>query len=185
VAATARCLQAEGRADRVLIVDWDVHHGNGTQDIFWEDPSVFFLSLHQSPHWPGTGSAEEIGAGFGRGFTRNVPIAPATPRGEYLRLFQDNLDSVCDAFAPDFILISAGFDVLAGDPLGGQLLEPEDIHDLATRLMARADQACGGRMVAVLEGGYEIRRTGQGAVALLRALAGVGVGDPTLLPYAG
>jgi acetoin utilization deacetylase AcuC-like enzyme len=185
VAATARYLQEEGKADRVLIVDWDVHHGNGTQDIFWEDPSVFFLSLHQSPHWPGTGKADEIGAGPGRGFTRNVPLEPGTPRSEYLRLFQDHLDSVCDAFSPDFVLLSAGFDVLAGDPLGGQLLEPEDMHDLAKRLMARADEACGGRMVAVLEGGYDVRRTGHGAVAMLRALAGAGAGDPTLLPGEG
>jgi len=185
VAVTARALQREARAERVLIVDWDVHHGNGTQDIFWEDPSVFFLSLHQWPHWPGTGSADEVGGGAGRGFTHNVPLAAATPREEYLRRFEESLDFAFGAFRPDFVLVSSGLDVLAGDPLGGQLLEPEDMHTLTRLLMARADEACGGRVVAMLEGGYDVRRTGLGVVAVLRALAGVDVADPTLPGAAG
>jgi acetoin utilization deacetylase AcuC-like enzyme len=180
IAVTARRLQAEGKAERVLIVDWDVHHGNGTQDVFWQDPSVFFLSLHQFPHWPGSGRADEIGSGAGRGFTANVPLLPSTPRAQYLAAYDEALDRAFDAFRPDFILVSSGFDVLAGDPLGGQLLEPSDMHTLATRLMARADDACGGRLVALLEGGYDVRRTAQGTVAVLRALAGVRESDPTL-----
>jgi acetoin utilization deacetylase AcuC-like enzyme len=162
----------------VLIVYWDVHHGNGTQDIFWEDPSVFFISLHQFPHWPGTGRADEVGEGQGRGFTRNVPLPPGTPRDAYLKRFDESLDSVLEGFRPDFVLVSSGFDVLAGDPLGGQLLEPEDMHTLTRRLMARADESCGGRVVILLEGGYDVRRTGLGAVAVMRALAGVEA-DPT------
>jgi acetoin utilization deacetylase AcuC-like enzyme len=180
VAVTARWLQHEGRAERVLIVDWDVHHGNGTQDIFWEDPSVFFLSLHQYPHWPGTGSAEEVGAGAGRNFTRNVPLRPGTPRPEYLRRYEESLDEVLTRFRPDFVLVSSGFDVLAGDPLGGQMLEPGDMHTLASGLLARANEACDGRMVALLEGGYDVRRTGEGTVSVLRALAGAPSPAPTL-----
>jgi acetoin utilization deacetylase AcuC-like enzyme len=185
VAATARWLQAQGRAERVLIVDWDVHHGNGTQDIFWEDPSVYFLSLHQYPHWPGTGSAAEVGAGPGRGFTRNVPLRAGTPRAEYLRCYDDSLDSTLAAFRPDFILVSSGFDVLAGDPLGGQLLEPEDMHTLTTGLMDRAEEVCGGRVVVLLEGGYDVRRTGEGTVQVLRALTGLSSTGQTLGPTRG
>ena len=180
VAATARWLQREGRAERVLIVDWDVHHGNGTQDIFWEDGSVSFLSLHQFPHWPGTGRADETGAGPGKGATKNVPLPPGTPREEYRSSYEEALDDVLDTFHPDFVLVSAGFDVLAGDPLGGQLLEPEDMHDLTRRLMERAEEVCRGRVVALLEGGYQVRRTGLGAAAVLRALAGVEHAEPTL-----
>jgi acetoin utilization deacetylase AcuC-like enzyme len=185
VAVVARRLQQEGRAGRVLIVDWDVHHGNGTQDIFWEDPSVFFLSLHQFPHWPGTGRADEVGAGRGRGFTRNVPLPPSTPREQYLERYQETLDSVLEGFRPDFILVSSGFDVLAGDPLGGQLLEPEDMHALTRRLLACADETCKGRVVVLLEGGYDVRRTGLGAVAVIRALAGVDEADPTVVSSEG
>jgi acetoin utilization deacetylase AcuC-like enzyme len=173
VAATARWLQQDGRAERVLIVDWDVHHGNGTQDIFWEDPSVYFLSLHQYPHWPGTGAASDVGGGRGRGFTRNVPLRPGTPRAEYLARYEESLDAALAAMRPDFILVSSGFDVLAGDPLGGQLLEPEDMHALTTVLMSRAEELCGGRLVVLLEGGYDVRRTGEGTVQVLRALAGL------------
>lgn len=179
VAATARHLQARGAAERVLILDWDVHHGNGTQDIFWEDDSVFFLSLHQSPHWPGTGAASETGAGAGEGFTLNVPLAPATPRERWMDRYREALDDVLGRFEPDIILVSSGFDALAGDPLGGQLLEPEDFHAATRHLMERAEAVCDGRIVALLEGGYDPRRTGLAAVAVIRALAGIEVADPT------
>lgn len=179
VAATARWLQHAGHAERVLIVDWDVHHGNGTQDIFWEDPSVFFLSLHQSPHWPGTGAATEVGAGAGQGFTLNVPLAPATSRRVWMQAYEAALDDVLGRFRPDYILVSSGFDALAGDPLGGQLLEPEDFHAATRSLLVRADAVCDGRVVALLEGGYDPKRTGLGAVAVIRALADVDPADPT------
>ena len=178
VAVAAAELRSRGDADRVLIVDWDVHHGNGTQDIFYEDPSVFFLSLHQHPHYPGTGAAAETGRGKGEGFTLNVPLPAATPRDRYIRLFAEALETSVSSFAPDFVLVSAGFDVLAGDPLGGQLLEPEDLHAATSMLIDVADRFCEGRLAVFLEGGYDPARTGQGCVATLHALAGLEWSQP-------
>lgn len=173
IAIAAASLRARGEADRVLIVDWDVHHGNGTQDVFYEDPDVFFLSLHQYPHYPGTGAANETGTGRGEGFTLNVPLSPRTPRADYLRVFRMALETAVSRGEPDFILVSSGFDVLAGDPLGGQLLEPEDLHQTTRMVMEAAERCCGGRVVVFLEGGYDPQRTGAGCVAVIRALAGV------------
>lgn len=173
VAVTARSLQRAGRAERVLIVDWDVHHGNGTQDAFYDDPTVFFLSLHQSPHYPGTGAAEERGTGPGEGYTLNVPLPAATPADAYRSRFDEALDEALAVARPDFVLVSAGFDVMAGDPLGDMLLEPADLHAMTRRLVEIADSVCDGRVVALLEGGYDPPRLGQGVVAVLRALAGL------------
>jgi acetoin utilization deacetylase AcuC-like enzyme len=177
VAVAARYLQDRGYAERVLIVDWDVHHGNGTQDIFYEDDTVFFLSLHQSPHFPGTGHAEERGRGAGEGTTLNVPLPPGTPREEYRQRFSAALDTAWSSFNPDFVFISSGFDVLAGDPLGGQEVEPEDLHDFTREVMAKAEESAGGRLVVLLEGGYSPERLGAGAVSVIRAL--VGLPDPS------
>ena len=173
VAVAARYVQDQGFADRVLIVDWDVHHGNGTQDIFYEDGSVFYLSLHQAPHFPGTGLAEETGRGPGAGTTLNVPLAPGTPREDYRSHWAQALQDVRSRFQPDFIFISSGFDVLAGDPLGGQNLEPEDLHGFTRDLLEFADETAGGRLIALLEGGYVPERVGSGAVAVIRALVGL------------
>lgn len=178
VAVAAADLLAQGQADRVLIVDWDVHHGNGTQDIFYDDPSVFFLSLHQHPHYPGTGTDTEMGRGRGHGFTLNLPLPAGTPREDYLVLFAQALETSVSHSAPDFVLVSAGFDVLAGDPLGGQLLEPEDLHVVTSMLVEAAERCCDGRLVVFLEGGYDPARTGLGCVATLRALAGVKWSQP-------
>jgi len=171
VAVAARRLQADGHAERLLIVDWDVHHGNGTQDIFYEDPTVFYLSLHQSPHYPGTGGSEERGRGPGEGTTLNVPLVPGTSRERYRKEFDGALKRVQDDFAPDFLLVSSGFDVLKGDPLGGQLLEPEDLKRMTLRLREWAEGAFDGRLVVLLEGGYVPERVGDGVVAVLRGLA--------------
>lgn len=173
VAVAARWLQHAGHAQRVLIVDWDVHHGNGTQDAFYEDPSVFYLSLHQSPHYPGTGSASERGRGDGLGTTLNVPLPAGTTPDDYHLRFAEALQRVADDFSPDFVLVSAGFDCMAGDPLGGFLLEPVDLHALTSAVMEVAKEACDGRLVAVLEGGYAPKRLGEGTVAVIRALAGL------------
>jgi hypothetical protein len=155
VAVAARHLQATGRARRVAIVDWDVHHGNGTQEIFYDDPSVYYLSLHQSPLFPGTGSASERGAGPGEGTTRNVPLPPGTDGPALAGALDRALEAAAAEFTPDFILVSAGFDALRGDPLGGFRLEPSDFHVLTRRILHWADAACRGQVVAVLEGGYD------------------------------
>ena len=179
MAVAARWLQATGRAERVLVVDWDVHHGNGTQDTFYADGTVFYLSLHQSPHYPGTGLASETGIGDGEGWTLNVPLPAGTDAAEYRQHFSHALEQALETCRPNFILISAGFDVMAGDPLGGMLLEPEDLHALTRDVMAaaarepRADGASRVGIVAALEGGYDPIRTGLGAAAVLRALAGI------------
>lgn len=177
VAIAARWAQARRGVERVLIVDWDVHHGNGTQDIFYADPSVYFLSLHQSPHYPGTGSVEDRGAGPGLGTTRNVQLKAGTTAAEYLEAFAVALDATFDEFTPDLVLVSAGFDCLAGDPLGGFLLEPVDLHTMTRMLLDRASSSAGGKVVAVLEGGYVPQRAGHGVVQVIRALAGLAPKD--------
>ena len=185
IAVTARWLQARGLAERVLIIDWDVHHGNGTQDVFWEDPSVYFLSLHQSPWWPGGGAASERGGGAGEGTTLNVEVPAGTDGNAYRALFTEALDRAVEESRPDFVLVSAGFDALAGDPLGGLALEPSDFHGLTREVMERTAVGGNSRLVALLEGGYDPRRTGLAAVAVLRAMAGVLPADPTLPATAG
>ncbi|MEE8146730.1 MAG: histone deacetylase, partial [Longimicrobiales bacterium] len=153
VAVAARWLQATGRADRVLIVDWDVHHGNGTQDIFYSDGTVFYLSLHLWPHYPGSGGSDERGEGAGEGWTLNVPLPAGTPVDEYRSHFSGALDEALETSLPDFVLVSAGFDVMAGDPLGEMLLEPEDLHALTRDIIQRTGNGVG--IVAALEGGYD------------------------------
>jgi acetoin utilization deacetylase AcuC-like enzyme len=181
VAVAARHVQTSGLGSRVLIVDWDVHHGNGTQDAFYSDPDVFYLSLHQSPHFPGTGSEHETGAGSAEGTTLNVPLRPGTSREAYRSRFYGALEDVRARFEPDFILVSSGFDLLAGDPLGGLNEEPEDLYEFTSHLMEWAEEVCGGRLVVLLEGGYVPERIGEGSVAILRALAGLACprADPT------
>jgi acetoin utilization deacetylase AcuC-like enzyme len=173
VAVGARHLQATGRARRVAIVDWDVHHGNGTQEVFWQDPDVFYLSFHQWPAFPGSGTEAEVGRGEGRGTTRNVLLPPGTDGPAYLATFRRVLAETEAAFHPEFILVSAGYDGLAQDPMGGLMLEPADYAALTREVMAWADRACGGRVVAVLEGGFDPGATGRAVVATLRSLAGV------------
>jgi acetoin utilization deacetylase AcuC-like enzyme len=173
VAITARWLQAHGHAERVLILDWDVHHGNGTHDTFYDDPSVFFVSLHQWPHYPGTGSAEQTGEGEGVGYTLNVPLAAGTPAVEHRAHFEKAVAEALSRFEPDFVLISCGFDAMAGDPMGNLLLEPRDLYDMTRHVVDGAAAACDGRVVALLEGGYDPKRLGEGAVAVIRALAGL------------
>lgn len=174
VAVAARHLQASGLAQRVAIVDWDVHHGNGTQDIFYEDGSVYYLSLHQALLFPGTGAAEERGESGGVGATLNVPLPAGLPREEHLRRFREAVERAGREFDPEFILVSAGYDALALDPLGDLRLEPGDFGPMTRTVTEWAERACSGRVVALLEGGYEPARTGEGVVATLLALSGAG-----------
>jgi len=163
VVIAARYGQELGRR-RVLIVDWDVHHGNGTQALVEEDRDVRFVSMHQYPWYPGTGAADERGVGN----VFNVPRPPALPRAVYVRDLLAAVDAALDGWRPDLVLVSAGFDSLAGDPLGGFTLEPDDIAVLTTALRERAGRA---PVVGVLEGGYRLDLLAAGTAAHVRALA--------------
>lgn len=156
IAIAARYAQTKHKVGRVLIADWDVHHGNGTQDIFYSDGSVFFFSTHQSPWYPGTGSADERGYGEGEGKTVNCPFPAGSGRKEIVGAFERKLVPAADEFRPDLVLISAGFDSRAGDPLGHFLLTDADFADLTHIVVGIADKHAGGRLVSVLEGGYSL-----------------------------
>lgn len=154
VAVGSRLAIDELGLDRVMIVDWDVHHGNGTQATFWEDPQVGYFSIHRSPFYPWTGTAEETGVGAARGTTLNLPISFGTPRDEYLETFAEGVERFAAALKPQLILISAGFDAHRLDPVGSLGLESEDFS-LMTKIVLRvAATHAGGRVVSVLEGGY-------------------------------
>ncbi|MDP8982342.1 MAG: histone deacetylase [Acidobacteriota bacterium] len=156
IAIAARYAQQRHGVKRVLIADWDVHHGNGTQDIFYSDGSVFFCSTHQSPWYPGTGDAEERGEGEGEGTTLNFPFPAGSGRAEILGAFQNHLAPAMEQFKPELVLISAGFDSRAGDPLGGFTLTDNDFADLTGVMIWIAEKYAGGRVVSVLEGGYSL-----------------------------
>lgn len=173
VALAARYAQRNYGAKRVLIADWDVHHGNGTQDIFYSDGSVLFFSTHQSPWYPGTGAAAEQGEGAGIGATINCPFPAGSGRAEIAGAFENVLLPKAKAFRPDLILLSAGFDSRQGDPLGQFLLTDEDFAYLTNLMMDLAADVCGGRLVSVLEGGYNLEGLARAAEAHVRALASV------------
>jgi acetoin utilization deacetylase AcuC-like enzyme len=172
VAIAARYAQRKHGAERVLIADWDVHHGNGTQDIFYSDGSVLFFSTHQSPWYPGTGAANETGEGAGADKTINCPLPAGSGSTNIFRAFRDILLPAATAFRPDLILISAGFDSRVGDPLGQFLLSDEDFHQLTTMLTDLAATHCRGRLVSVLEGGYNLEGLALAADSHIRALLG-------------
>ncbi len=158
IALAARYLQKQHGLTRVAIVDWDVHHGNGTQHLFETDPTVLYISIHQDPYtlYPGTGKAGEIGRGAGEGATLNVPMPPGSTDADYLRALETLILPKLQAFAPEFLLISAGFDAHADDPLAGILLTEQGYRDMGARLAALAQEACQGRIITVLEGGYNL-----------------------------
>jgi acetoin utilization deacetylase AcuC-like enzyme len=154
VAVGARVAIDELGLDRVLIVDWDVHHGNGTQEIFWRDEQVGFFSVHRWPFYPGTGAADETGSGPGLGNTLNLPLAFGTPRHEYLERLTESVTQLADRLRPQLVMISAGFDSHRTDPIGSLGLETEDFAELTRFVRSVADAHAGGRIVSVLEGGY-------------------------------
>jgi len=172
VAAGARYAQQKYGAKRVVIADWDVHHGNGTQDIFYEDGSVLFFSTHQSPWYPGTGDASEQGEGEGVGKTINCPFPAGSGRSQILGAFQQRLLPAVKEFQPDFILISAGFDSGKNDPLGQFLLTDDDFGELTRRMTDCAADHCAGRLVSVLEGGYSLEGLALATEAHMHALLG-------------
>jgi acetoin utilization deacetylase AcuC-like enzyme len=166
----ARYAQAKYGVERVLIVDWDVHHGNGTQEIFWTDPTVFYFSTHQFPYYPGTGSAGERGAGKGEGFTLNIPLRAGTPAQVHRTAFTDALSEIERKFPPDLVIISAGFDSRRGDPLGGLMLEDSHFAEMTKEVLRLAEKHARGRVVALLEGGYNLRLLGGSVRSHLNAL---------------
>jgi acetoin utilization deacetylase AcuC-like enzyme len=178
IAVAAAHARARGLA-RVAIVDYDVHHGNGTQWAFYDDPSVLFVSSHQYPYYPGTGAATETGTGKGAGFTVNLPLDAGATDADYELAYNTVAFPVLRQFRPELILISAGFDALADDPLGGMRVSVNGFARLTAMIAAVADECCGGRIVAVSEGGYDLG----GLASSLRAVISVLAGEASLDQY--
>jgi acetoin utilization deacetylase AcuC-like enzyme len=170
VAVAARYAQAKFGLKRVAIVDWDVHHGNGTQDIFYADGSVLFFSTHQWPLYPGTGATGERGEGIGEGLTINCPLPAGTGREEILGAFEQRFIPAANEFKPDILFVSAGFDSRIGDPLGQFTLTDQDFEDLTGMMLDLASVHCGGRVVSVLEGGYSLSGLSKAVEAHVRRL---------------
>jgi acetoin utilization deacetylase AcuC-like enzyme len=167
VAVGAHYARAKHGAERVLIVDWDVHHGNGTQALVEDMADIHFVSMHQWPWYPGTGAADDRGP---HANVWNVPLPGELPRQRYVDAFLEAVDRATTGFVPDLVLISAGFDSMAGDPLGNFTLELDDFDHLTREMVSRAEQWCGGRVVSALEGGYAPERLGVACVRHMRSL---------------
>jgi len=168
VAIAARYLQKQHNLEKILIVDWDVHHGNGTQNAFYNDASVLYFSVHRGMFYPGTGWAEERGKGAGEGYTINAPLNYGSGGIIYSKVFEEFLIPATDKFKPDFILVSAGFDAHEVDPLGGMSVATEDFGRLAEMVKALAEKHCDGRLMAALEGGYDLESLANSVVEVLR-----------------
>lgn len=172
-AIAARYAQAKHGAERILIVDWDVHHGNGTQEIFYADDTVFFFSTHQFPYYPGTGAASERGTGKGDGFTLNVPLPARTSASAHRTAFTAALKEIEGRFHPDLIIVSAGFDSRFDDPLGGLMLMDSDFAEMTDEIQRLATKHGNGRVIGLLEGGYNPDLLGGSVRGHVRALAGL------------
>jgi acetoin utilization deacetylase AcuC-like enzyme len=170
VAIAARWLIRQRGLRRVMIVDWDLHHGNGSQEIFYESPEVLYVSIHQFPHYPGTGSLDEMGYGAGEGFTVNLPMPATLGDAEYLRAFDELVIPIGHSFKPEFILVSAGFDCHHRDPLGQMRVTEDGFAAMARRVKRLAAEYCGGRMVAALEGGYDLQALAASGAAVIEEL---------------
>jgi acetoin utilization deacetylase AcuC-like enzyme len=170
VAIAAAHARARG-ASRVAVVDWDVHHGNGTQEIFYRDPSVLYVSLHQWPFYPGSGSADEIGSGDGTGYTVNVPLSAGADDGVYMAAFDRVVGPVLHEFDPDLLLVSAGFDAHVHDPLASMRVTSGGYAEMMHRLKRALPRGAAGRIGIVLEGGYDLDGLRTSLEAVLEALA--------------
>ncbi len=170
VAIAARALQEEDGVGRILLLDWDVHHGNGTQHAFEEDPSVLYLSTHQFPYYPGTGDFGEVGRGKGEGTTLNVPLPAGCGDAEYVGVFQRIVVPAARWFRPELLLISCGFDAHADDPLAGMRVGANGFRAMAAIVRALAEELCEGRLVLALEGGYSLQGLREGAASVLDVL---------------
>jgi acetoin utilization deacetylase AcuC-like enzyme len=181
VAVGARYAQERLKVGRILIVDWDLHHGNGTQHSFEEDPTILYFSTHQFPYYPGTGAYTELGTGKGRGFTVNVPLTIGYGDAEYLSLFERVLKPIALQFQPELILVSAGFDIYIGDPLGGMNVTPAGFAAMTRAIMDIAGECCAGKVVLTLEGGYDLYGERDSVKEVLKEMAGLNKSDPTAL----
>lgn len=162
VAVGARYAQNKYKeVEKIVIIDWDVHHGNGTQGIFYDDPSVFFFSMHQYPWYPGTGAKGETGFSKGLGYTKNLPVKAETKPSEQKRMFNAALEEISKNFKPDLIMISAGFDAHLADPLGQLRLQDTDFDQMTRTVKQWADETCNGRIISCLEGGYNLQTLGE------------------------
>jgi len=168
----AEYLRAHHGLQRVLIMDWDVHHGNGTQHRFERDPGVLYISTHQYPYYPGTGALDEVGAGDGEGYTINLPFPPGFGDAEYGEAFRTVIAPIVLQYEPEFVLISAGFDPHVADPLAGMEVTERGFASMARTLLGLADRTAAGRCVAVLEGGYDLRALRDCSAAVLTELRG-------------
>ncbi len=184
VAIAALWLLRKKGLKRVMVVDWDLHHGNGTQDIFYDSPEVLYTSTHQFPQYPGTGSLNEIGAGEGLGYTINAPMPAAFGDPEYLRIFDEAIIPIGRAFKPEFILVSAGFDCHFRDPLGAMEVTEFGFEQMTRRVRKLAAECCEGRVVAALEGGYDLEALANSGKAVLEEF-GRDAGEPLAQPTGG
>ncbi|MBW1850528.1 MAG: histone deacetylase [Deltaproteobacteria bacterium] len=173
VAIGARYAQESLNLKRILIVDWDLHHGNGTQHSFEKDPSILYFSTHQYPYYPGTGANGEIGKGEGEGFTVNVPLSMGYGDGEYVGIYEKILKPVALEFGPELILVSAGFDIYKNDPLGGMRVTPKGFAGLTSSILNTARACCDGKVVFTLEGGYDLTGLMESVRAVLKEMAGL------------
>ena len=171
VAIGAESLVRTHGLKRILIVDWDLHHGNGTEQAFYARRDAMYFSTHQVPLYPGTGAAHFMGRGDGHGYNLNVPLLAGKGDADYLCIFERILAPIADRFEPEFILVSAGFDIAAGDPLGGMAVTPAGFGLLTSSLMAMAERTAAGRLALVLEGGYDLAALRDGVREVLKALA--------------
>ena len=172
MAVGARHLLNSGQARRVLVLDWDVHHGNGTQEMFYADPSVLFISTHQYPYYPGTGAVREVGVGTGEGFTINVPLPAGCADDEYLGVFRDVIVPAVKDFQPDWILVSAGFDAHMRDPLGGMNVSEAGFAAMARATLRLAEEFAENKIAFLLEGGYELTALCGSVAAVLNEMRG-------------
>jgi acetoin utilization deacetylase AcuC-like enzyme len=171
IACAAEWLREQQGIERVFIFDFDVHHGNGTQHLFEERQDVFYASLHRYPFYPGTGAAEEIGTGAGRGFTKNIPFEGGTGDAEYLRAVEDDIVRVIDDYRPNAILLSSGFDAHRRDPLGGMRVTEQAYGEITRRIVEAAGRDARGRVLSLLEGGYDMEGLAASVDEHVRALA--------------
>lgn len=156
--------------DRILIVDWDLHHGNGTQNMFYDSPHVLYFSTHQYPYYPGTGRIEEVGIGNGMGYTINVPLSPEMGDKEYIKIFSQILKPVISQYKPQLLLVSAGFDTYFEDPLGGMKVTPGGFAQMTRFLKEMAEEHCGGKIILILEGGYNLDGLWESTKAVIEEL---------------